>query len=161
MTLSAVITPMTEKTPIVTPNIVSTERSLLVFSAVSAMRMISWKFIAPHLALRATLSRRERACVRREPSPSGRGCREAAGEGASFVPQRLDRIESRCRERRRETREDSRKRRNDQTGKHETEREAHRKRWKCRGDTRGHQPRQRQSNHAANEANANRFHEEL
>src|SRR5438128_12552236 len=45
MTLSAVITPMTEKTPIVTPNIVSTERGLFVFGAVRAMRMISWKFI--------------------------------------------------------------------------------------------------------------------
>src|SRR2546428_2983978 len=121
MTLRAVITPMTEKTPIVTPNIVSTERSLFVFSAVSAMRMISWKFIVPHPALRATLSRRERACVRREPSPSGRGCREAAGEGESFVPQRLDRIESRCRERRRETRKDPRERRYHQTGEDETD----------------------------------------
>jgi hypothetical protein len=45
MALSAVITPMTENTPIVTPSIVRADLSLLVFSAPSAMRMISVKCI--------------------------------------------------------------------------------------------------------------------
>src|SRR6185295_1450318 len=42
MTLSAVITPITEKTPMETPSMVSAERSLLVFSAVRAMRTVSF-----------------------------------------------------------------------------------------------------------------------
>src|SRR5205814_3116602 len=47
ITLSAVITPMTEKTPMATPSMVSPERSLFVLSAVSAMRIVS--FIAKRL----------------------------------------------------------------------------------------------------------------
>src|SRR5438876_77808 len=130
MTLSAVITPMTEKTPIVTPNIVSTERSLFVFSAVRAMRMISWKFIvfachserseepvwAGGARLAATSSHRPPTQV--PPLRSAQG-RDDISE--SFVPQRLDRIESRCRERRRETRKDPRERGYDQTGEDETD----------------------------------------
>src|SRR5262245_20069404 len=42
MTLSAVMTPMTEKTPMATPSMVSPERSLLVFSAVSASLTVSF-----------------------------------------------------------------------------------------------------------------------
>src|SRR2546428_12559528 len=100
MTLNAVITPMTEKTPMVTPSIVRIERSLFVFSAISAMRKISWKFIDPHPALRATLSPlRGARGLARDPSPAcGRGCREAAGEGVSFVPPGLDRIQPRRRQ---------------------------------------------------------------
>ena len=41
MTLSAVITPITEKTPMATPIMVRMERSLFVRRALSAMRMIS------------------------------------------------------------------------------------------------------------------------
>ena len=41
MTLSAVITPITEKTPIVTPSIVRLERSLFVRSASTEMRRVS------------------------------------------------------------------------------------------------------------------------
>src|SRR5689334_8749748 len=42
MTLRAVITPMTEKTPMATPSMVSAERSLLVRSAVRAIRAVSF-----------------------------------------------------------------------------------------------------------------------
>jgi hypothetical protein len=45
MTFSAVITPITENTPIVTPRIVSAERSLFVRNAVREMRRISESFI--------------------------------------------------------------------------------------------------------------------
>src|SRR5689334_22355245 len=42
MTDSAVITPMTEKTPMATPSMVSAERSLLLRRAVRAMRTVSF-----------------------------------------------------------------------------------------------------------------------
>src|SRR5262249_28281585 len=42
ITLSAVITPITEKTPMATPSMVSAERSLFVFSAIRAMRVVSF-----------------------------------------------------------------------------------------------------------------------
>src|SRR5437016_11477406 len=42
ITLSAVMTPITEKTPMATPSMVSAERSLFVFSAVKAMRAVSF-----------------------------------------------------------------------------------------------------------------------
>jgi hypothetical protein len=45
MTLSAVITPITENTPIVTPRIVNTERNLFVRNAMSERRKISEKDI--------------------------------------------------------------------------------------------------------------------
>ena len=45
MTLRAVITPMTEKTPMATPSIVNAERSLFVRNEPRAMRKISVKNI--------------------------------------------------------------------------------------------------------------------
>src|SRR5438128_10400304 len=132
MTLSAVITPMTEKTPIVTPNIVRPERSLLLFSAVRAMRMISWKFIVP--ACHSERSEEPvweggtRPAARSSyhpPTPFPRYARDDIVE--SFVPQCLDRIQPRGRERRRETGNDSRHRRNNETGQHQAQRETHRK----------------------------------
>ena len=39
-------------------------------------------FRIPHPALRATFSRREKDNAQVVPSPTGRGCREAAGEGS-------------------------------------------------------------------------------
>src|SRR5712692_11955154 len=150
ITLSAVITPITENTPMVTPSMVRPERSLLVFSAPSAMRMISWKFIAPHpVPLRGTTL---------SPLTRGEGLRS---EGASFVPQCLDRIQSRGRESGRESRDDSRDRRHHQTRHDQSDREAHRKGRECRRDRGRHQPREKQSDRAADETDRDRFDEEL
>src|SRR5690242_5369075 len=97
MTLSAVITPITEKTPIVTPNIVRPDRSLFALSAVSAMRIISRKFMA------------KKVCG---PALAGQPA-EAAHTDVSLVPQRFDRIEARRRQRRREAAENAGQSRDD------------------------------------------------
>src|SRR5579859_4587409 len=125
MTLSAVITPITEKTPIVTPNIVRPDRSLFAFSAVSAMRMISRKFMA------------KKVCG---PALAGQPAEAGPHTDVSLVPQRFDRIEARRGQRRREAAENAGQSRDDQPDEHKAEREGHRKRRKCGCNRRRHQP---------------------
>src|SRR4029079_10249405 len=122
MTLSAVMTPITENTPIVTPSIVSAERRRLVLSALIAMRKISAN----------CMSQEQKAESRKQKwssSPISAFCSLLSAfilcSLLSFIAQRLDRIEPRRRERRSEAGEHSDDRRDDESGHHEADRELH------------------------------------
>src|ERR1044071_2825916 len=122
MTLSAVMTPMTEKTPIVTPRIVRTERSLFVFKARSAIRMVSIGLMAPRRRQMAdggwqmappptTVS-----AIRHLPSAI---C--MALSTFLFITKGLDGVQARCGQRGCESGEDAGHSGDDQSRDHETE----------------------------------------
>src|SRR5438045_9768663 len=107
ITESAVMTPITEKTPMETPVIVRMERSLFVRRAPSAMRIASLRFIghSPLIRPSGTFSPRagRRGTVAPRPAQRGEGGAKRRVRGVSLISQRLDRIEPRHRQRRRES----------------------------------------------------------